>query len=190
LLWDEAALEYQVDLEVVAEAIGSTFGEMRALNPELQRGVTPFEMEGYRLKVPPGKADLLLQKLAELPPEKRLRLRHHKVRSGETLSYVASKYGTSIRAIAEVNHIRNVNRLSIGQDLIIPLSDWKAAAFSDMGDRSAVKHTVRRGDSLYEISRYYGVSLQNLFKWNNIHPGDYIHPGQEIRLKPHSRVDD
>jgi membrane-bound lytic murein transglycosylase D len=185
-------LDYQVDLDVIAESIGMDFEAIRTLNPELMRGVTPFETSDYRLKVPLGKSQLLLTKLAALPPEKRLRLKHHKVRQGETLSVIASRYGTSIRAIADVNRIRNIHRLKLGQDLIIPLSDWKAAALSSQGkgDPSIGRHTVRRGDSMYQIARYYGVSLQNLYQWNNLGPKDIIHPGQEILLQPGSHSND
>jgi len=192
LRYETVQLDFQVDLSVVADSIGVSFEEMRTLNPELVRGVTPFETGNYRLKVPVGKSGLLSEKLAELPPDKRLRLKHHKVRKGETLSLIASRYGTSIRAIAEVNRIRNIHRLSLGQDLIIPMSDWRAAVLrgKGRGDPSIGKHTVRRGDSLYGIARYYGVSLQDLFRWNDLHPGDYIHPGQEILLKPNSRNHD
>ena len=101
------------------------------------------------------------------------------MRSGETLSQIASHYGVSIRAIAEINRIRNINRLSLGQSLVIPLSDWRAAvgASDPSGNGS---HIVRRGDSLYKIARHYGVRLSDLFRWNHLRPGDVIHPGQEI----------
>jgi membrane-bound lytic murein transglycosylase D len=184
LKFETVSLEYQVDLGVVADSIGVRLTEMTNLNPELQRGVTPFELEDYRLKIPPGTGDALLQALAELPPEKRLRLKHHRVRKGETLSHIASRYGISIRAIAEVNRIRNVNRLSIGQDLIIPLSDWKAMTAAGARQRldAEGQHTVRRGESLYKISRFYGVTVNELFRWNNLRPGEHIHPGQKIRV--------
>ena len=192
LQYERVKLDYQVDLDVIAESIGVGFDEMRNLNPELIRGVTPFETKDYRLKVPEGKSRTLLTKLAELPPDKRLRLKHHKVKQGETLSVIAFRYGSSIRAIAEVNHIRNIHRLSLGQDLIIPMSDWKATVSRGRGkgDPSVGRHTVSRGDSLYEIARYYGISLQDLFRWNNLQPGDYIHPGQKIHLKPNSQIND
>ncbi|MFZ0428703.1 MAG: LysM peptidoglycan-binding domain-containing protein [Acidobacteriota bacterium] len=177
--YEKVPVDFQADLKVVAEAIGVDADELAALNPELLRGITPAEGSGYELKVPVGLGAAAAMQLAQIPPEKRLRWTHHRVRSGQTLSQIAGQYGVSIRAIAEINHIRNVNRLSLGQNLVIPLSDWRASMTSDdsMGGGS---HIVRRGDSLYKIARHYGVRLSDLFRWNHLGPGDVIHPGQEI----------
>lgn len=184
LEFETVSLDYQFDLAVIAESINLPLSTLMDLNPELQRGVTPFETDGYLLKVPPGSGELLTQQLAQIPPEKRLRLKHHRVRQGETLSHISARYGVSIRAIAEVNRIRNIHRLKLGQDLIIPLSDWKAGGSAESRKLALNKgkHTVRSGDSLYRIARHYGVALNDLFRWNNIQPGEHIHPGQQIRI--------
>jgi membrane-bound lytic murein transglycosylase D len=184
LEFETVSLDYQVDLAVIAESIGVPLQTMMVLNPELQRGVTPFETESYQLKVPPGTSDLLTQQLAKIPPEKRLRLKHHRVRQGETLSHISARYGVSIRGIAEVNRIRNIHRLRLGQDLIIPLTERGATGSAESRKKAlkAGKHTVRQGDSLYRIARLYGVALDDLFRWNNIRPGEHIHPGQQISI--------
>ncbi len=184
LEFETVALDYQVDLAVIAESLDVPLARIAELNPELQRGVTPFEAAGYRLKVPPGSGDLLTQQLAKIPPEKRLRLTHHSVRQGETLSHISARYGVSIAAIAEMNHIRNINRLRLGQDLIIPLSSSRVARAEGMRQNppKSGRYTVQQGDSLYRIARLYGIALKDLFRWNDIQPGELIHPGQEIRL--------
>jgi membrane-bound lytic murein transglycosylase D len=181
LEFDAVPLDYQVDLRVVADALGVPVAALEELNPELLRGVTPPD-SGYLLKVPAGNGGLVAVKLAEIPPEKRLRLAHHKVRQGETLSRIAGRYGVPIRAIAEMNRIRNIHRLSLGQDLVIPLSDWRAVAGGAPAGAGGGSHIVRRGDSLYRIARHYGLRVHDLFQWNNLAPGAVIHPGQEIRL--------
>ena len=192
LEFETTPLSYQVDLEVVAESIGVPLQQLMELNPELQRGVTPFETEGYLLKVPVGYGDKVTVELAKVPPEKRLRLKHHRVRQGETLSHISARYGTSIRAIAEVNRIRNIHRLKLGQDLIIPMSEWKASARAGSKKKAleSGRHTVRRGDSLYRIARLYGVRLNDLFEWNDLEPGEHIHPGQQIRIVATSAGED
>lgn len=177
--YETVPIGFQADLRVVAEALGVDADRLRELNPELLRGITPGGGVDYQLRVPAGLGQLAAERIASLPPEKRLRWTHHQVRSGETLSQIAGHYGVSIRAIAEINHIRNINRLSLGQNLVIPLSDWRAAVgVSDQSGNGS--HIVRRGDSLYKIARHYGVRLSDLFRWNHLRPGDLIHPGQEI----------
>jgi membrane-bound lytic murein transglycosylase D len=182
LKYETAKLDFQVDLGVVADAAGVPLTTLLEMNPELQRGVSPPNPEGHWLKVPVGMGPAVEQQVAEIPPDKRLRLKHHKVRQGETLSHIAGKYGISIRAIAEVNHIRNIHRLKLGQDLIIPLSGYSPAASSSGGGGGTGNYMVRRGDSLYKIARRHGVSVDDLVRWNKLNPGAHIHPGQELRL--------
>ncbi len=183
---EKFSVDYQVDLGVIAEAIGFSLNQLRELNPSLQRGVTPFEPKEYTLNIPVGYGEKLEKALADIPPSKRLRLRHHKVGSGETLSLIASRYGVSIRAIADTNSIRNIHRLKIGQDLIIPLTEPKSITSAEARQviSSSGTHTVRRGDSLYRISRIYGIKLKNLFEWNSLGPKSRIYPGQKILVTP------
>ena len=183
---EKFSVDYQVDLGVVAEAIGFSLNQLRDLNPDLQRGVTPFEPKEYTLNIPSGYGEKLEKALADIPPSKRLRLRHHRVGSGETLSLIASRYGVSIRAVADTNSIRNINRLKIGQDLIIPLTEPKSVTAVEARKvlASSGAHTVRRGDSLYRISRIYGVKLKSLFDWNSLGPKSRIYPGQKILVTP------
>ncbi len=183
-------IQEQVDLEVAAELINVPTSLLMGYNPELRRGITPFDYPGYLMKVPLGMARPLQASLAELPPDKRIRIRHHKVESGQTLSLIASRYGSSIQAIAEVNRIRNIHRLRIGQDLIIPLR----GALSARGRRvraasgSADEHIVNRGETLGKIARIYGVRLGDLLRWNNLRRRQVIHPGQAIKVKPQAKV--
>ena len=172
---------------MIAASIGFSLNDLRDLNPALQRGVTPFEPKEYTLNIPAGFSEKLEGALADIPPSQRLRLRHHKVGSGETLSLIASRYGVSIQAIADTNNLRNIHRLKIGQDLIIPLAEPKSITPDEarlVVASSGGTHTVRRGDSLYRISRIYGVKLENLFDWNSLGPESRIYPGQKILVTP------
>ena len=189
--FETLSVDYQVDLGVVSESIGVPLTQLAELNPELTRGVTPREYPEYALKVPPGKSALLKRCLANLPPEKRLTLQHHRVKKGETLSVIAAKYSVPIRAIAQINRIRNIHRIRMGQDLIIPVSgriSTRLAMMKSYPWRRAQKsvqslsgnYVVRRGDSLGKIARHYGVTVKQLRKWNNLKPGAYIHPGQKL----------
>ena len=183
--FETVALEDQVDLRVVAEALDVSLAELFELNPELRRGVTPFDYEDYQLKVPMGRGELLKERLASLPPEKKVRFKHHKVNRGETLSLIAQGYSSSIQAIAQMNRIRNIHWLREGQDLIIPLSvsgfSFSAASRSRFNRELPTSYIVRRGDSLARIARVYGVSLKDLLLWNNLKADQIIYPGQRIR---------
>ncbi|MDA2923707.1 LysM peptidoglycan-binding domain-containing protein [Acidobacteria bacterium AH-259-L09] len=183
--FETVALEDQVDLRVAAEALDVSLAELFELNPELRRGVTPFDYEDYQLKVPMGRGELLKERLASLAPEKKVRFNHHKVKRGETLSVIAQGYSSSIQAIAQMNRIRNIHWLREGQDLIIPLSvsgfSFSAASRSRFNRELPTSYIVRRGDSLARIARMYGVSLKDLLLWNNLKADQIIYPGQRIR---------
>ena len=70
---------------------------------------------------------------------------------GDTLSKIAAKYGTTVKAIADLNGIKNVNRINVGQKLTIPGGSSTPA-------KTTVQHTVVRGDTLWALaSRYLGA---------------------------------
>ena len=173
----------QVALDVIGQEINVPLGELMGLNPELRRAITPFDYAGYELKVPLGKGDLLRERLAALPPEKKVQFRHHKVRRGETLSIIAEGYSASIQAIAQVNRIRNIHRLREGQDLMIPLSGtFSGVGFSQTIRQGPDNYVVRRGDSLSRIASMYGVRVSELLRWNSLKASGVIYPGQTIRI--------
>ncbi len=191
--FETLSLDYQVDLGVVSESIGVPLAELENLNPELTYGVTPKDYSEYRLKVPPGKAELLKSRLATLPEEERLQLQHHRVRRGETLSVIASRYGVPLRAIAQTNRLRNIHRIKEGQDLIIPIGARAAIQryYRRRGSRQRPRiltptYVVRRGDTLGRIARFYGVTVEKLQKWNNLEPGTIIYPGQKLTARDSS----
>lgn len=49
--------------------------------------------------------------------------------------------------------------------------------------KSPFSHQVREGDTLFKISRLYGVTLDDLRRWNNLAPGEGIRTGQKLRIE-------
>ena len=45
-----------------------------------------------------------------------------------------------------------------------------------------IGYRVRRGDSLSRISQKFGVSINQLRRWNNLPKGKYLQPGQRLTL--------
>jgi membrane-bound lytic murein transglycosylase D len=195
LQFENVELKEQVDLRVVADEIDVRVADLFALNPELRRGITPFHYDDYRLKVPLGKAELLKERLAVLPKDRKVQVRHHKVKRGESLGLIAQRYRSSITAIAQVNRIRNVHRLREGQDLLIPLAGGYSVASAARSMESTppqlpATYVVRRGDSLSRIASRYRVTIKDLLLWNNLKADQWIYPGQRIRILDKSKVAD
>jgi membrane-bound lytic murein transglycosylase D len=113
-------VERSVRLDRLDASLGLEAGTLAALNPELRRQATP--RGAYELRVPAGREEELAAQVATLPewtppvPE----YKTHRVRSGETLSSIAGRYGTSVSALMRANGLRSANRLRVGQRLRIP----------------------------------------------------------------------
>jgi membrane-bound lytic murein transglycosylase D len=168
------------DLRVIAKACESTYEELKRLNPELRRWCTPPKYPDYELKLPYGKKEIFLRNLAAIPPGKRITFRRHVVRSGETLSHIAIRYRTDIGAIMRMNRITSRHRIRVGRSLIIPVrgsgkAGVRRGAVAVRGRRDllgpeerALIYTVRKGDTLWDISRSSGIDLEALCRWNGI----------------------
>jgi membrane-bound lytic murein transglycosylase D len=118
---DTVVVPDATDFAVIAEAAGITEAEVRRLNPQYVRGVTP-NRRASPVRLPSGTAPAFQVAYAAVPPNKRVRVREHVVRNGETLSGIAKRYGTTVAAIQEANNIKRANRLRVGQRLRIPLA--------------------------------------------------------------------
>lgn len=183
LQFETIAISHQFDLRVIAEMIGVESATLAELNPELRRRITPHTDQPYQLRVPPGKAELAARRIAEIPPEKRLRVRHHRVQKGDTLWHLARGYRTSIDAIVHINRIHNPNRLRLGQLLIIPLKPHRGGAQTLSRTPSDPFYTVRSGDSLYKIARRFRLPVKRLVALNKLTRQEVIYPGQRLRLR-------
>jgi len=102
----------------------------------------------------------------------------HKVRPGESLSVIARRYKVSVRELQNWNHITDPHRLRAGRTLTLFQSPVPRAAQS-----GRIKHTVRRGDSLWSISRHYKVKVSDLLRWNDLSRDAVIRPGQSITIE-------
>jgi len=187
LQFETIDLDEQVDLRVVAEEIDVQVADLFALNPELRRGITPFHDDDYQLKVPLGKADLLKKRLANLPKDRKVQVRHHKVKRGETLGLIAQRYRSSVTAIAQVNRIRNVHRLREGQDLLIPLAGGYSVASSarsvkPTSQQLPATHKVRRGETLGLIAQRYRSSVTAIAQANQIQDVHRLREGQDLLI--------
>lgn len=118
----------------------------------------------------------------------------HKVEKGETLSSIASSYGTSWKKMAEYNDISNPNQLKIGQELRIPESLGSAAPVSSVKRAVPVSsrpvpgtikqgssYTVQKGDSLSSVAKRSGLTVNEIKTANNL-KNDSIVVGKKISI--------
>jgi len=165
--YDTVTINYPVDLRLVAQCVNSTPAELQDLNPSLLRLSTPHEGK-FELHLPAGTKDDYETAIAAIPTDKRLWWRFHTVQGGDTIVSLAHKYRVTARSISEANKLEG-SELKQDARLIIPL----AAGQHSAGDtatyaRRITRYKVHPGDTVESVADNFGVSAQQLRRWNGI----------------------
>jgi LysM repeat protein len=109
----------------------------------------------------------------------------HTVEAGETLFGIAEQYQVSVQQLRSWNEISG-SGLSIGQKLVIKEgslnSEAKPESGSETDTESGNTHTVKPKESLYSISKIYGVSIDDIKNWNGLQ-GNELSVGQELEIR-------
>lgn len=113
----------------------------------------------------------------------------HTIAQGETLSMLATKYRTTVGDIMRLNGMHAQSRLVIGEKIKIP-SDGKAVApvvvektapAPVVENTGTLTHTVQQGETLYAISKKYGVTVEQIKQWNKLQTPD-LEVGQQLAV--------
>ncbi len=185
LLTDTVRTNYSVDLRLVSDVTGAPVQEIVALNPSLLRGATPPD-EAYDLHLPVGTKELFEKRIAEIPEDKRRYWRFHKLTAGESIADVAHTYHVSASEIAFVNQLSSSDDLTGVDALVIPV-----APVSSPSARNAIYRT-RKGDSLVTVADRFGVTVDQLKRWNRLKttaltPGRSLYVAEPARIPEGSR---
>ena len=122
----------------------------------------------------------------------------HTIAKGETLSALAQKYHTTVGDIMRLNGMNAKSRLTIGEKIKIPSGNTQTVSAnikavspntkngspvpktsSPARDTSVATHYVLQGETLYSISKKFGVTIEQLKEWNQLH-NETIHFGQQL----------
>lgn len=103
----------------------------------------------------------------------------HKVSRGESLSVIASKYGTSTQALMKLNNLKS-SSLAIGQVLKIPGSASSSSSSSAVKTKT-ITHTVKSGEYLGKIASRYKVSVADIKRENRL-KSETVRVGQKLRI--------
>lgn len=103
----------------------------------------------------------------------------HVVAGKETLFSISRLYGVTVEDIKKWNNLTD-NALSLGQELVIKSQTTVQPAGIDTSPRTAkVTHTVAAKETMYSITRQYGISVEQLREWNGLQ-NDELKVGQTL----------
>ena len=97
------------------------------------------------------------------------------VKKGDNLYNIANSYNTTVSDIMSLNNLSS-NILSIGQTLKIPLKEVETSNSTEY-----TEYTIKKGDSLYSISKTYGVPIDEIMKYNGL-TTNLLNVGKVIRI--------
>ena len=163
---DTVTIDYPVDLRLVADCVGTTSSELQDMNPSLLRLSTP-RTGPFQLHIPAGTRDQFDTAIASIPPDKRLWWRYHTVRSGDTIMTLARSYHTTAKQIEEANHLDGPE-LESDAKLIIPVAPGKQPNDGVTYAKRITRYKVHKGDTVESVAENFGVSAQQLRRWNGL----------------------
>jgi membrane-bound lytic murein transglycosylase D len=183
---DTVTVDYAVDLRLVADVTDASVQEIVALNPSLLRMSTPTDMD-FDLHLPVGTRDVYLDRMKEIPEDKRTSWRFHTVKPGESLEAIAGNLHSRAAEIAQTNGIDIGDTVEPGDELVIPVANASA------GIGHPQHYTTRRGDTLVTVADRFNVSTEDLRKWNHLSSsalsaGHTLAVSEPVRLAPAMRA--
>jgi membrane-bound lytic murein transglycosylase D len=170
----------------IEKALGLSLNTLVNLNPDLVRKTTPFSGE-HQLAVPTSVRGRFATAMKSVAKADAGRYNYaggstgtHTVRRGDTLSEIAQRYRTSVKAIMNENNIRSAKRIKVGQRLRVPTAGSSRSTTASATNGGL--YTVRRGDALSTIASRHGVTVTQLQQWNNMGKRTRLIAGKQIRV--------
>ena len=176
-------------LAAVARASGGTVKDLKDLNPQILRGMTPPRDSAW-LRIPVGTATRFDSAFAEIPDSLRRGAKVVRTKGTETADKLAAMTKVQPRRIPEFNKgLKRVKsgKYLAGQTIYVPTADAVMAAtavpdpsIERYGSYSTTgTHVVRKGENLGSIAKKYRTSVATLMRINGLKKS-IIFPGQEI----------
>lgn len=179
------------DLSKLASRTGLSWKEFIQYNPAYKRQVSPNNIYTVAY-IPQEKHSIAMEHLLNAIPVANNYIPRsgsssnsgwftYKVKQGDTISHIASKYNLPMSVVRRANNSKNT--LHIGQQLVLPRSAKRTnyvAKNTTMRGRTI--HTVVKGDNLYDLAKKYSTSVSAIASVNNISEKALLRPGQALHI--------
>lgn len=199
---DTVLIRKQTDLTTLAAVLQIPYAEVAFLNPMFRHNIVPETDEGMTVILPKDKVGVFLSNqsdIYELGKEpvnmafanqgeimKETR-KTHKVKYGETLGGIAGRYRVSVSDLRDWNGIRG-NLIREGQTLVLytqtasPSQSSSTSTVSETSSSGDRYHVVQSGDTLWDIAKRNGISVEKLKELNNISNHYHLKIGTKLKV--------
>lgn len=186
-------LSHGTSLRAISRISNVSLRTLREINAELRTSVTP-PGNGYHLFLPDEEAKEFAAKLAKLTERHFASPNGYRIQPGDTFGAIAQRLGVPLDRLIEMNTHLHPRRLQVGAKILLPQSPQKMKAplqnaASANGNKPMPQlHVVRRGENFWLIARKYGISTQELMRFNTGLNPKRLRVGMQIRLTSPKRL--
>jgi peptidoglycan lytic transglycosylase D len=182
-------MDRQIDLALAAEMAEIDITNLYLLNAGYNRWAT--RPEASDLNLPVENAALFRERLIAMGDRELVSSVRYAVRSGDTLSGIADRFGTTVQLLRRANGMEG-SLIRIGQNLMVPTPTAAADAYALSAEarlgrtlntprgEERVEYRAQPGDSLWVIAQRYDVTVRQLARWNGMAPRDPLAVGREL----------
>jgi len=192
-MYDTVMLDSCVSLNAVAKALEISYAEIKMLNPQLRQWTLPPYAKNYSLAVPADSKVDFRERFRSMDISEIYPVTEYTLKKGDTLIKTAKKFKVNTAAVVDMNpegiEFREGSKIKI----LKPPVDQKwftdfnntYLTFNDeeeyfLEGRKKITYTVRRGDSVWSISKKLKVGSEKLKTWNKIDKNNKVIPGQVL----------
>jgi membrane-bound lytic murein transglycosylase D len=204
--FDKVSVRPGVSLQSIALAAETSIEKVSELNPQLTANRAPPALPGakddvrWTVRVPPGTAPKAAKSLPTYA-EADTKVERHVVRWGESVDDVAARHRTTRGMLVSLNGLRRDETLRPGTVLLVPVpsADDPSDPFADAAatgkpvvvvpalafsypDRKRVFYRVVLGDTLRDVAGLFGVTPDEVCRWNAIDPSAMLHDGMVLQV--------
>lgn len=174
VITDTVTINYPVDLRLVSDLVDAPVDELMALNPSMLRITSPPDAV-FDLHLPAGSATLFQERIAAIPEARRNSWRYHRVTEDDTLASVARTYRVTVAELAAANQLSQNESIFGLEAVVVPVAPAATPSLHTL------LYAARRGDTLVTIADRFGVSLEQLRRWNQM-TGIKVEAGQRLHV--------
>jgi len=177
-----------LSIKAVALISNGDIKEIKRLNQELRKGVTPANKARYQVKIPAGSKDLARSNLSRLHRVVSTGYKTHIIKKGETLTRICRRYKINKTTLLKVNDIHK-QQLTIGKHLRIPyrtiryqLLPTDKRGFVVASKDNLILHRILKGETIGKIAKLYNVPADMIVAWNGLTSIHKIRAGTQLSL--------